>query len=89
MNALLYSSLLMLLALAGCGSTPTTTPPETVIVKVPVAVPCVEVMPNKPDVCNAADESRKEFLRCLLVNHARTEAYKAELEAILMACKGN
>ena len=85
MNAKLYSSLLIPLALAACTSTPQV-PPETVIVKVPVSVPCVGEAPKKPLSCVPGDESRSEYMRCLLVNHSRLEAYKAELEAVLSAC---
>lgn len=79
--------MLIPLALTACGSTPPV-PPETVIIKVPVTVPCVDAMPKKPEVCSPSDETRPEYLRCLLVNHTRSESYRAELEAILMACKG-
>lgn len=87
MNAKRLASLSMLLALVACGSNPPA-PPSVVTVKVPVPVPCVREMPTKPDSCTPTSRSRQEYLRCLLANHARNEAYKAELEAILLACKG-
>lgn len=86
MNAPLYSSLLTSLALAACAS-PATLPPETVTVNIPVAVPCITDTPKRPAKCSPANETRGEYLRCLMANHARLEGYMAELEAILSACK--
>lgn len=89
MNAKRCVSLLTPLVLAACVSNPPVIPPpEIITIKVPVTVPCVKEFPKKPVTCGPVNDSRQEYLRCLIANHARTEAYKAELEAILLACKG-
>jgi|WetSurMetagenome_2_1015567.scaffolds.fasta_scaffold16345_3 hypothetical protein len=89
MSARLCVSLLML-TLQGCSSTPPlpSAPSAPVIVKVPVVAPCVDTLPMAPEKCVQADKSRPEALRCVLVDKIRGDAYTKELEALLLACKG-
>lgn len=90
MNALLCASLSILLLLAGCASP---TKPDTIYrtetVRVPVSAPCVESIPQAPPTCVARDGSRPEWLRCLIVNKYRQDAYVSELAAVLKACATN
>lgn len=80
--------LIYLPLLAACTATPQLpTPPNVVEVKVPVAVPCIKDMPKRPEMAQARDNTRPEYMRALLINHARMKAYEQELEAILETCK--
>lgn len=88
MNAKPYPALLTLLLVAGCASKPELpTPPNVVEVKVPVAVPCIKDMPKRPEMAQARDNTRPEYMRALLINHARMKAYEQELEAIIETCR--
>jgi hypothetical protein len=87
MNAQVCVSLSMLI-LAGCSSVAPLppAPPEPVQVLVPVAVPCVDKLPDQPKKCTVRDNTRVERLRCILVDKIWGDAYIAELEALLAAC---
>lgn len=88
MNAKRSLVYLTALLLAGCASKPELpTPPHTVEVQIPVAVPCIKELPKRPEMAQARDNTRPEYLRALLINHARMQAYERELEAILETCK--
>lgn len=65
--------------LAGCATDPT---------HIPVPVPCVAALPVKPETCKPKDDSRQEYLRCVLVDCERTRGYALELEAALTGCVG-
>ena len=70
---------LVLLLLAGCATEP---------VQVPIAVPCVDKLPAKPEVCEPKDKTRPEYLRCALVNCERNKGYTVQLEAVMAGCIG-
>lgn len=69
-----------LASLAGCSAT------GPVAVRVPVPVPCVEKLPERPAECIQRDDSRPEWLRCALVERDLLRGYAGELEAVLQAC---
>lgn len=69
-------------SLVGCAAT------DPVTVRVPVPVPCVDRMPDKPEQCQLRDDSRPEWLRCALVERERLLGYVEQLEAVLEACIG-
>ncbi len=65
-------------------------PVKTLEVKVPVAVPCVQAMPEKPyfitdDELLAYDKGN--FITALHVDRLQRQSYEAELEAVLAGCK--
>ena len=74
-------SALLLMLLAGCA-----TPPKTEVVQVPVPVPCKVDMPDRPTMCVPKDDSRVEWLRCVLVDLPSWQQYARELEAALVGC---
>ena len=70
---------LALLLLAGCASNP---------VQVPIPVPCVTELPARPEACEPTNETRPEYLRCVLVDCERNKGYTKQLEAVLIGCQG-
>ena len=81
------SILMIVLALAACS---VARPPAVVRVEVPIPVPCLTVIPEKPSF--AVDELPlgagiwKQML-ALRADRIRRRAYEAELEAAINACK--
>ena len=90
MNARPYGSLLMLPLLVACASCPDpiVEPPKVVTVNIPVAVPCIKDIPQKPEECKPKDSTRQEYLRCVLANSSLNQAYLEKLQAVLLMCKG-
>lgn len=74
-------SALLLMLLAGCA-----TPQKNEVVQVPVPVPCNVTLPDRPVWCVPKDDSRVEWLRCVLVDLPSWQQYARELEATLTAC---
>lgn len=79
------------LVLAGCAS-PTQPGIKTVIqrVEVPIAVPCKVETPAKPDYHFdkiTVENTLFEKVRAILADRKLRDAYEAELEAALGACK--
>lgn len=58
-------------------------------VLVPVHVPCVGSLPEKPvsEFENAAELSMFEQVRSLLIDREQDKIYKAELEAVIAGCQ--
>lgn len=78
--------LLVVLALAGCGTVPRV---EVQTVKVPVPVECREPIPDRPSMPTEAlanDADPFELLRASLAEIDRREGYEVRLLAALMAC---
>lgn len=75
------------LALAGCG----TVPPAPVRVEVPVMVPCIGGVPERPayefDKLPAA-ATDGEIILALARDWSRGRAYELKLEAIISGCGG-
>lgn len=76
-----YAALLLLLS--GCASTM----PETVMV--PVPVPCLDAMPDKPALYTDADLLKlpdADFIVALGIDRQVRRKYIGELESVLQAC---
>lgn len=78
--------LVLAVLLAGCG----TAPPATVEVRVPVYVPCVTVVPARPDfefgkLTLAASDGEKVL--ALARDWPRGRAYEGALEAAIAGCR--
>lgn len=87
MNAKRSASLLTLLALVGCAS-PLPKPPEQITRTLPITTTCVDEIPSRPELCKPVDNTRQEYLRCVLINRSQDDAYIRTLQAVLTACKG-
>lgn len=74
--------LLLLPLLAGCVCNPAR-------VEIPVPVPCVSKLPEPPEQCKPLDDSRPEYLRCVLIESERNKGYTNQLRAALTGCVGN
>lgn len=64
-------------------------PPKTIEVKIPVAVSCIDVMPEKPDLISDAELWSYEngnFITALHVDRLQRKSYEALLEAVLEGC---
>ena len=79
---LIWALLVLVIVLAGCAA-------SSERVEVPIAVPCVDRLPAKPEACEPKDKTRPEYLRCLLVNCERNKGYTKQLEAGMSACVGD
>lgn len=82
--------LIITMFLTGCASTDPVVTVVTQEVKVPIAVPCKEELPIKPDYCfpkllETADILEKT--KCLLSDRLKSIGYEIELVAKLKACK--
>jgi len=73
------------LLLAGCASAP---PPLPVEVRVPVATPCVQSIPDRPALLwdGLGHAEVYEQVRALLIDRGRLLAWSHEAEALLVAC---
>lgn len=74
---------LILLLLTGCA----TTDPQ--MVRVPVAVPCVEAMPQRPWLVTDPELARMNDYQLALAlrqHHLAAGGYVSELEALLLGC---
>jgi hypothetical protein len=76
-------TVLILLALSGCAA-------QEVVVKVPVAVPCVREVPQRPAMASrdqllAMDDER--LLLIIAAERLEQGAYSAQAEALLSACR--
>lgn len=73
-----------LLALTGCATAPTST-----TVRVPVAVPCIAAMPQKPGFRTDAELNALpdgSLIISLALDRRDRQAYEATLEATLAGC---
>lgn len=73
------------LLLAGCA----TDPPLPEVVKIPVPVPCLTALPQRPDFITSADLLALDDYRfpiALTADWLKRQQYQAELEALLLAC---
>lgn len=87
MNAKTWLACSTLLALAACTSPAPKPPAAPEVVRVPVSVPCVTEVPEKPVACAADGKGRVEYLRCVLVNYQSALVYQEQLRAVLSGCK--
>ncbi|MBV6321888.1 hypothetical protein [Duganella violaceipulchra] len=79
--------LILVLALAGCGSAPPAPAPQ--IVNVPVYTPCVKESPARPDFEFGAlslDATDGDKVLALARDWPRGRKYEGELEAALAGC---
>ena len=78
-------TILLVMMLAGCSSSPTL----PTVTRVPVPVPCVTAMPAKPDITpDAALKALSDYAMVLSLAKDRVllRDYAGELEAILSGC---
>lgn len=80
----------MLASCASNGKYPN--PPKVEIVKVPVNVSCVGVLPIKPKLMTDAEltslkDKPGSFVYALHIDRLQRDAYMAELEAVIEGCK--
>lgn len=80
----IFALLLTLPVLAACD-----TIPKVEKVEVPIPVPCKITIPNPPPECRPLNDTRAEWLRCMLSDCELRRGYQAELEAALKACVSN
>jgi len=76
-------SLLTIILLSGCASTM----PETV--NVPIPVPCIDQMPQRPALATDADLLKlvdTDFIVALGIDRQQRVKYIGELEAVLQGC---
>lgn len=72
------------LGLAGCVTTPAP------VVEVPIPVPCIETMPERPHLFTDAELARMsgyQLALALRTYHLRASGYIAQLEAVASACR--
>jgi hypothetical protein len=82
--ALLLAGLIVIVLCAGCSSVP-----QTVTVNVPVPVSCVDQVPPRPHVFQAAELKAMDDYQlplALAYNMAQLELYAMALEASLAGC---
>lgn len=88
MSIRLFLAALATAALTGC-ATPQALQPT--VVQVPVTLPCVQVVPRRPDLIGDKGwEKMNEFERtvALFADRAILKAHVGTLEDVLAACKG-
>jgi len=74
-----------MLLLAGCQSLP----PAPTEVRVPVAVPCLDKMPDRPEFATDAQLASMDdyrFVLALAKDRLERQGYIATIEAIMQAC---
>ena len=77
----------LILALSVCGCT---CMPKTIEVKVPTPVPCIDTVPEKPNMPLQAADPKEDIFSHSKKAIAEIEVrkgYEKELEAVISACK--
>ena len=85
--SLLAILMLVVFTLCACGSCPTKT--ELVYVDVPVSVPCVKQVPEKPLFAVSLVKSTDDLptlVDAYMVERHQRIAYEAKLEAVITGC---
>ena len=73
--------------LSGCASAPPCEPAE---IKIPIPVPCVNEIPNKPDsMMGQLPESATDFdkIQALTIDYLSQQQYIHSLEAVIEGCR--
>ena len=76
-----------LLQVAGCASCKG---PDAVVVNKVVSVPCIEKVPEKPDLASAVlseEASLAEQIQAISIDVLKLKAYSNELRAIIEGCR--
>jgi len=82
-TAMTLTSIFMAFIISGCASTM----PETV--NIPIPVPCVDAMPQRPALATDADLIKlvdTDFIIALGIDRQQRVKYIGELEAVLQGC---